>query len=266
MLGKRIATALVLAPLIFGVLFLLPSPYAVGFFALMYLVAAWEWAGFCECGGPLQKGAFVALTATAFALVVLMHTQGLGMWVLHLALPTWLLALVWVIRYPVSIPRWANALFGLMIVSLAWLAIGTLLVQYSRGAEWVLFAFCIVWSADVGAYVVGRTLGRHKLAVLVSPGKTWEGVIGGMLACSAVGFAGSTWFGVAPAALVPLTLLCGMVSVVGDLAVSVFKRSSGLKDSGWILPGHGGILDRMDSLTAASPFLVLGLMAIGLSD
>ena len=266
MLLTRIATALVLAPLILGVLFFLPVTYAVGFFGLMYLIAAWEWAGFCQCQGSMQRAAFVLLAGAGFGLFAFLDDRGLGAWVLHLALPVWLLALVWVLRYPVSIPRWLNATFGLLIICLAWLAICTLLTRYARGPEWVLYAFCIVWSADVGAYVVGRTLGRHKLAPLVSPGKTWEGVAGGMLACSVVGFAGSEWFGIAPAVLVPLSLVCGMISVVGDLAVSVFKRSAGLKDSGWILPGHGGILDRMDSLTAASPFLALGLMVIGLSD
>lgn len=265
MLLTRIATALVLAPLILGVLFYLPVNYGVAFFGLMYLVAAWEWAGFFHCRGTMQKGAFVLLAAAGLALMALLDARGLGAWALHLALPVWLLALVWVLRYPVTIPRWLNAVFGLLIVCLAWLAISTLLTRYARGPEWVLYAFSIVWSADIGAYVVGRTLGRHKLAPLVSPGKTWEGVVGGMLACSAVGFAGSEWFGIAPMVLVPLTLLCGMISVVGDLAVSVFKRSAGLKDSGWILPGHGGILDRMDSLTAASPFLALGLLVAGIS-
>lgn len=266
MLLTRIATALVLAPLILAVLFLLPIGYGVAFFGLMYLAAAWEWAGFFHCEGPLRKGAFVLLAGALMAVTALLEAGGLGAWVLHLSLPVWLLALVWVLRYPVEIPRWLNAVFGLLVICLAWLAISTLLTRYARGPEWVLYAFAIVWSADIGAYVVGRTLGRHKLAPLVSPGKTWEGVAGGMLACSAVGFGGSEWFGIAPAILVPLTLLCGMISVVGDLAVSVFKRSAGLKDSGWILPGHGGILDRMDSLTAATPFLALGLLVAGLSD
>ncbi len=266
MLLTRLATALVLAPLILGVLFFLPVAYGVGFFGLMYLVAAWEWAGFFQCKGAMQKAGFVLLTGAVFVLVGSLDTRGLGTWVLHLALPAWLLALVWVLRYPVTIPRWLNALFGVLIICLAWLAINILLTRYDRGPQWVLYAFCIVWSADVGAYFVGRTVGRHKLAPQVSPGKTWEGVVGGMLACAVVGFAGSQWFGIAPAVLVPLTLLCGMVSIVGDLTVSVFKRSAGLKDSGWILPGHGGILDRMDSLTAAAPFLALGLMVVGLSD
>lgn len=266
MLLTRIATALVLAPLILGVLFYLPVSYGVVFFGLMYLVGAWEWAGFFHCKAPLQKAGFVLLTGAGLLLLAWLDARGLGAWVLHLALPVWLLGLVWVLRYPVTIPRWLNAAFGLLIICLAWLAVSTLLTHYARGPEWVLYAFCIVWSADIGAYVVGRTLGRHKLAPLVSPGKTWEGVVGGMLACSAVGFAGSEWFGMAPAVLVPLTLVCGMISVVGDLSVSVFKRSAGLKDSGWILPGHGGILDRMDSLTAAGPFLALGLLVAGISD
>jgi phosphatidate cytidylyltransferase len=117
----------------------------------------------------------------------------------------------------------------------------------------------VVWAADIGAYFVGRLLGRHKLAPKVSPGKTWEGVAGGMAGSLAVGVAGAYWFGIPAILLAPLAVVCGLVSVIGDLTVSVFKRNAKLKDSGWLLPGHGGVLDRIDSLTAAGPWLALGL-------
>jgi phosphatidate cytidylyltransferase len=262
-LRTRIFTALVLGPLIIGVLFFLPESFAVAFFAAMYLVGAWEWAGFLQCRGQLEKAGFTLAGAVCLGLVGLLDARGYGPWLLSIAIPAWLLGLFWVLRFPVVIGRWLAAAFGLLIISLAWLGVTTLLHDPSRGPQWVLFAFCVVWSADVGAYIVGRTLGRHKLAPLVSPGKTWEGVAGGVVACAVVGYAGSIWFSLAPQFLVPLTVLCGAVSVIGDLTVSVFKRKSGLKDSGWILPGHGGILDRMDSLTAASPLLALGLILAG---
>ena len=265
MLLTRILTALVLGPLIIGVLFFLPERFAAAFFAAMFLVGTWEWAGFLQCKGPMEKAFFTLAGALCLGLMALLDVSGYGHWLLSLAIPAWLLGLYWVLRFPVTIPRWLGAGFGLLVISLAWLAVATLLHDSSRGPQWVLFAFCVVWSADVGAYVVGRTLGRHKLAPLVSPGKTWEGVAGGLMACAAVGYVGSMWFGLAPQILVPLTAVCGAVSVIGDLTVSVFKRKSGLKDSGWILPGHGGILDRMDSLTAASPLLALGLALTGMA-
>jgi phosphatidate cytidylyltransferase len=243
-LGRRIATALILAPLIFGVLFFLPIHYAEGFFFAMYLMGAWEWALF-------------------MALLALLGAANYSLWILMLAVPTWLLGLSWILRFPLSIPRWQCAVFGLVSISLAWFAVAALL-GLPGGPQWVLFAFLIVWLADTGAYFVGRTLGRHKLAPSVSPGKTWEGVAGGMLASGLVGYAGSVWFDLAPGLMIPLVLVCGSVSVIGDLTVSVFKREAGLKDSGWILPGHGGILDRMDSLTAAAPILALGLQTAGL--
>jgi phosphatidate cytidylyltransferase len=261
-LGRRIATALVLAPLIFGVIFFLPYHYAAAFFGLMYLIGAWEWAGFLQTGSPWTKAGFVFVAGLAMALFATLGAWGHSLWVLGAAVPAWLLGLSWILRYPMIIPRWMCAAFGLVIIGLAWFAV-TILLDMPRGPQWVLFAFCIVWLADTGAYFVGRTLGRHKLAVRVSPGKTWEGVAGGMAASAAVGYAGSIWFELPPGVLVPLVLICGTVSVIGDLTVSVFKRESGLKDSGWILPGHGGILDRMDSLTAAAPILALGLELAG---
>lgn len=264
MLARRIATAAVIGPLILGVLFFAPVPWAMGFFGLMYLMGAWEWAGFFQAAGPAQKAGYVAATAAAMACGAGLTGQGLGTWVLALAVPAWLLGLGWILRYPVTISRLVNGLFGALVIGLAWVALAQLLLR-PAGAQWVVFAFCIVWSADVGAYLVGRTLGRNKLAPRVSPGKTWEGVMGGMAACALVGYGASQWFGIAPSVLVPLTVVCGVVSVIGDLTVSVFKRAAGLKDSGWILPGHGGVMDRMDSLTASAPMLALGLALAGLS-
>lgn len=266
MLRTRILTALVLGPLIIGILFFLPESYARAFFAAMFLVGAWEWAGFLQCKGSMGKAFFTLAGALCLGMVALLDARGYGVWLLCMAVPSWLLGLYWVLRFPVTVPRWLGAVFGLLVIALAWLGVATLLHDPSRGPQWVLFALCVVWSADVGAYIVGRTLGRNKLAPLVSPGKTWEGVAGGLVACAAVGYAGSVWFGLAPRMFVPLTVVCGAVSVIGDLTVSVFKRKSGLKDSGWILPGHGGILDRMDSLIAASPLLALGLILARLAD
>jgi phosphatidate cytidylyltransferase len=116
----------------------------------------------------------------------------------------------------------------------------------------------------VGAFCAGKTLGKVKLKPSISPGKTWEGVVGGLAFSSAIAVGGSLWFDAQMLALVPFCIAIAMLSVVGDLTVSIFKRSAGLKDSGKLLPGHGGILDRVDSVAAASPLFALGLIWLGL--
>ena len=122
----------------------------------------------------------------------------------------------------------------------------------------------IVWSADVGAYAFGRLLGRRKLAPAVSPGKTWEGVTGGLVTAGLAAGLAAAWVGVPANRLIVLAVATALISVLGDLTQSMFKRNVGLKDSGKLLPGHGGVLDRIDSLTAAVPAFVIGLWALNL--
>ena len=120
------------------------------------------------------------------------------------------------------------------------------------------------WAADIGAYFAGRRLGRIKLAPALSPNKTWEGVLGGLLLSLLVAVAGLVWFDLPWLGFISLCLAAVLASVVGDLAESMFKRQRGLKDSSHLLPGHGGILDRIDSLSASFPLLALGLVWLGL--
>jgi phosphatidate cytidylyltransferase len=137
---------------------------------------------------------------------------------------------------------------------------------FARGPEMVLWMLLLVFAADIGAYFAGRSLGRHKLAPRVSPGKTWEGAIGGLLAVGLVALAGTVRLGLPVAAGVAFGCAVGIFSVIGDLTESMFKRAAGLKDSGSLLPGHGGILDRIDSVTAAAPLYALGLLAAGVIE
>jgi phosphatidate cytidylyltransferase len=130
------------------------------------------------------------------------------------------------------------------------------------GPGYVILLFLLIWGADTGAYFAGRAFGKHKLAARVSPGKTWEGVFGGMLLALTVALGATQWL--EPAGqLVPFLVLVAVtvaISVLGDLAESLFKRIADVKDSGGLLPGHGGVLDRIDSLTAAAPVFTLGLI------
>ena len=139
----------------------------------------------------------------------------------------------------------------------AWLALAWL---YQQSAWLLLSALLPVWGADIGAYFAGKTFGRVKLAPAVSPGKTWEGVIGGMAAVVLLLLVLHFAVGVPLAGYLPLYVAVGAVSVVGDLTVSMFKRHSGVKDSGTLFPGHGGILDRADGIMAAAPLFTLGYL------
>ena len=163
-------------------------------------------------------------------------------------------------------PSWLLALIGLFALVPAWLALSILHGMVDSGPWQVMFLLVLVWSADSGAYVAGRKFGAHKLALRISPGKTWEGVLGGMLfAVVPAVLAGLYWYeGTGPLAVFLVVCLFTVAfSIVGDLLESLLKRQAHVKDSGRLLPGHGGILDRIDSLTAAAPVYVAGMVVSG---
>jgi phosphatidate cytidylyltransferase len=156
------------------------------------------------------------------------------------------------------------AMAGLWVLAPMWLALARLYLQDGQGPELVIFALVLVAAADIGAYVAGRRFGRIHLAAFVSPNKTWEGVLGGLVAGSLVSLAGAARFELPRLAFLGLCIAAVLLSVVGDLLESMFKRQNGVKDSGRLLPGHGGVLDRIDSLTGALPLLALGYDWLGL--
>ncbi len=135
---------------------------------------------------------------------------------------------------------------------------------YRIGPVVLLLALLIVWAADVGAYFAGKQFGRVKLAPSISPGKTWEGVLGGLLLVALLTVGAAYWTDTNLAVLLPFCLAVAALSIVGDLTVSMFKRTAGVKDSGKLFPGHGGVLDRVDSVAAAAPLFALGLVWLGL--
>ena len=156
-------------------------------------------------------------------------------------------------------------LAGLLALLPAWVALMRLRLDLPRGAQWMLFVLVLVWFADIGAFFVGRRFGRVRLAPAVSPGKTWEGALGGAAVSALVAVAGSAWFGVPLAPFLPLCLAAVAFSIVGDLTESLLKRFAGMKDSGTLFPGHGGVMDRIDSVTGAAPVLFFGLLALGVA-
>lgn len=257
-LQSRVITALFLVFALGGVLFFAPPRAAVFAFTAMAALAAWEWAGLMRQDRPAR---------VMYALVLLLFC-----WQIRVAaqelLPVLLMAaaVFWIVIAPLWLARkWTLAgndffgyLMGLLVILPTWAA----LLQLQAASPWLLLAaMALVWVADISAYFAGRAWGRHKLAPTISPGKTWEGVAGAALGVLCYGFV-VFGFSSLPAAL-PLALfgaallLLTAASIVGDLFESLLKRQAGLKDSSHLLPGHGGILDRIDSLTAALPLAAL---------
>lgn len=278
MLLPRIITALVLVALFLATLFAQSPLLFCGFGALMVMVAAWEWAAFAEFGKLYQRGLFVAAITVVLLLTFLMsglanaELSGLFRGVLYFAALFWLGVLLLVLRYPKNQRLWDARLFrlllGAVLLVLAWAAL-LYLRYHSHGQFWVLYVVAVVAAADVGAYFFGKLFGRRKLAVDVSPGKSWEGFIGGvvtsqLLALGLYLFMADKQDNPLPSLLgfLLVTALLAGSSVLGDLFESMLKRRAGLKDSGTILPGHGGVMDRIDGLAAALPMLALVSMSL----
>jgi len=270
MLLHRILTALLLLPLVIALVLYLPQAGFALALAAVILLAANEWTRLAGLVSALQRSLFlVAVLAGMLAGWFLLPYRELLFWLLLLVGLGWLAISLKVIRYHPEKARPAGRsvkfLLGLFVLVPTWIALVHLHGEGIRGPELVLFTLSLSWVADTGAYFSGRAWGRVKLAPHVSPKKTWEGVYGALVA---VGL----WSGLlywfrpesgAPWQLLLLCLLVCLVSVVGDLFESLMKREAGLKDSGHLLPGHGGILDRIDSLTAVAPVFLLGLMLLG---
>ncbi len=273
-LKQRIITALVLVVLFLGLLFLVPIQWFAIAVAAIILLGGWEWANLSNLNRALR---FVFLAVLGAALVGsadyvfqmdfahpdIGHTRQ----ILAVACGWWALAFLWVQGYPASAMlwgnRWVRGLIGLVVLVPAWLSV-VILRGLDHGAWLVLFVVAVVVFADVGAYFVGRKFGKRKLAREVSPGKSWEGFFGGLGACLVLALTVSILFELPMKNTVLFSfgvLVTALASVIGDLVESMFKRHRGIKDSSRILPGHGGILDRLDSLTAALPVFTMAALA-----
>ncbi|UVE16683.1 phosphatidate cytidylyltransferase [Pseudomonas sp. LS44] len=271
MLKQRIITALILLPIALGGFFLLDGASFALFIGAVVTLGAWEWARLAGFTSQLARIAYAGLVAASILLLYLARGQmpWLAGLVLLAALLWWLAAILLVLGYPASSRYWASmpskVVIGLLILLPAWQ--GLVLFKEWPLANWLIVAVMVlVWAADIGAYFSGKAFGRRKLAPQVSPGKSWEGLIGGLLVSLLIVVAVGCYrdwaaqdfiFGLLGAAAVVL------ISVVGDLTESMFKRQAGVKDSSHLLPGHGGVLDRIDSLTAAIPVFAMLLWAAG---
>jgi phosphatidate cytidylyltransferase len=254
----RIVTALVLVAILLVVFFRLPPAAAVGLLGVFTVAAAWEWGGFVDHEATVARLAFtLAVAAIITWLGTVVPWDFAVLPVLYVALLWWILAAVLVLRFPVRLPIFWRLPCGLLVLVPAWVAMLTLLRAPEGGPDLLLLALAVIWAADVGAYFVGRYFGRTRLAPRVSPGKTWEGVGGGLAATAGVAVAGAWLLGIPIMQMLMISVAAAGLSIIGDLTVSIFKRSAGLKDSGSLFPGHGGVLDRIDSVAAAMPLFVV---------
>ncbi|MBA6252767.1 MAG: phosphatidate cytidylyltransferase [Colwellia sp.] len=287
MLKQRIITAVILAPLTIFAIFYLPLDQFAALFMAVMAIGAWEWGPLMGFANKRRRLAFVCATiilisALWYALPLLqlwsidgqLHS-GVSL-VLWIAVAWWILSATLTFLYPRYSKFWSShrsirGVFGWLTLIPTWLAFMVLRSNdYNQdpynGAQLIMFLFLMVWSADVGAYFVGKSIGKHKLLPNVSPGKTLEGFIGGVVcACIFISIAGYSlgWQQHQFTLALIVTAIITTVSVLGDLNESMFKRQAGIKDSGAILPGHGGILDRIDSLTATAPVYALCYALLG---
>ncbi len=263
MLMQRVITGALLITVTLALLFLLPSWLFVAAATLIVFAAGWEWSQFLLLTKTWQR-----LLYTGFVVAIAVASYLLPIEAVLVIAYFWWLIVCWlVLTYPVTAFLWAKVpllrgLMGVLTIVPAYIAI---LVIYRCQPLLLLLLFVLVWGADSGAYFVGRCLGRHKLLPAVSPGKSWEGVAGGILlvviAVAVVSLILKlSWQGTGWLMLWSIVIL--VFSIIGDLFESMLKRSCGLKDSGKLLPGHGGVLDRIDSLLATAPIFLLAMVAL----
>ncbi|KDN28249.1 CDP-diglyceride synthetase [Vibrio fortis] len=277
---QRIITALILAPLvILGIFELSLATFILSLFVIT-LLGYWEWTQFVESKSRyLALVPTVAISVASFALIPfdafsLNHLSSAHFAVLAIGSVWWVIASGLAVTYPKSTSAWQGSsllrhCFGILTLlpffwSVVILRANGIDQDPYHGAKLVMFVCLLVWAADSGAYFAGKSFGKRKMAPAVSPNKTIEGLIGGIITALIVAWIFAGLFDIqftSPIQMIAITLITVVISVLGDLVESMFKRVSGIKDSSNLIPGHGGILDRIDSLTAAFPVFALLYLA-----
>lgn len=275
MFKKRIATALVLVPVLILAIFYLSMLWFSILIGAIITWAAWEWSALI---GWKEKSPRVAYTLIVLILLVMSYfvlsasNFTLINWIFGITFLVWIWASIAMLNYafgrsPLGLQYpFLKALMGLFALVPCWLAV--VMIRETIGSPaWLLFGLLIIWGGmDTGAYLAGRLWGQHKLAPRVSPKKTWEGFFGGIILTLIITIIMSlAVFHVTLAQVFEfciVAIIVGIFAVMGDLVESMLKRQAGIKDSGSGLPGHGGILDRIDSVTAALPVFALALLIL----
>lgn len=280
MLKERLLSAVIMIAVVLCALFWLPPLFFTVALAAIVVIGMWEWAQFAGFKRPIARAlvAFMTIGLLIFPIFAATDAIKVGRFLTDETIPLlfaaciwWGIALIFVLTYPNSAAIWSksvSAKFVFGFLTLIPFFIATLALRFHhynsspyQGTLLLLYVFLLVWAADSGAYFFGRAFGKHKLAPKVSPGKSWEGAIGGLFTAGVIAFlflqfAPQNVFGksLAITPFILLSVATVAISILGDLTESMFKRQAGIKDSSNLIPGHGGVLDRIDSLTAAVPF------------
>lgn len=268
MLYQRILTAIPLAALVFWVIFFQPTSVFFYFALFIVLIAAYEWAKLSAVKNIYLRCAY-ALVITVSTWGVQQYAADYISWVIFIAVMWWF-SISFYLKF--AQPKAANSDLKLDKLFIAFIVLPAAALAMReihsfqlgldvRGSAWLFYALSLVWVADIGAYFSGKKFGKNKLAPHISPGKTKEGLLGAVITTSLYTLLVSFYFDLdrdMAIMLVMLSVIVTFISVTGDLYISFLKREAGLKDSGNILPGHGGMLDRVDSVLAAMPVFLLG--------
>jgi phosphatidate cytidylyltransferase len=278
-LKQRILTALILAPLAIAAVLWLPTSIFMAIMAAAMLLGLWEWSRLIGFESHATRAVILLVNAALMALLAWKGWPGVFPFVALAGVVWWGLASLWLIDMkfgsrPTRFNRGLKLVIGSLLIVPAWCAAGMLHGDEAMardaahlGPAWTLYALAIVWAADTGAYFVGSRVGGPKMSPSISPGKTWSGFGGGLATVVLLSLFCAPLFGLgwnqAPLLLLA-SLLAGLASVVGDLFESIVKRHAGAKDSGYLIPGHGGVLDRIDSVLAALPVFAIAKAWLGL--
>ena len=265
MFRQRLLTVLCLVPLILFAIYY-TNVWLLGTVVLMLVViGGWEWSQLIPINAVMNKVIFILI----LLLMVGLSWYWFSVW-LNIGLLLWCIILFAVLTFPASQAYWGSrALVGGTCLLLLPLFVNTFIAIYehSHGADLIVYILCLVWATDIGAYLAGKQWGGHKLIPMVSPGKTVEGAMGGFIFAALVAVVGYFYFNIqAPFTWFLVAFITILISMFGDLFISMLKRRSKIKDTGNIFPGHGGVLDRIDSLLAALPVFYYGLFFIVLGQ
>ena len=269
---QRIITALLLAPCAIALLLYVPAGWTAAIIGGLCLIAAWEWTRLSGLHSRPLRAALVAFVA--LAMMVLWYCASLPLWwtVIGAGCLWWFVVLLWLRNFSfAAAPTRENAALklaaGALLILPAWAGLMRILLTQDAPHTWALYSLFVVWAADSFAYLAGKRWGRNKLAPNISPGKTREGVYGALVGCAVISAIGGWLLHVHGAALLLLvlfSLVAAAFSVMGDLFESMIKRHAGVKDSGTLFPGHGGVCDRLDGVFAALPIFALSKALLGL--
>jgi phosphatidate cytidylyltransferase len=277
MTRTRLLAAMIMTPLAIALVLFLDTPWLVACAAVLFLSGLWEWFRLAEIDDTLHRSVLLVANLALMVAIVWASRSGTGYSFVLFQVATvvgvvwWLLSLLWLKNYSFASDHDTHARMfklaaGTLAVVPAWCALALIHGGQPNGHRWLLIALLVIWGADTGAYFAGRRFGKHKLSPRISPNKTIEGLVGGMVASVVIALIAAPFAGASVAQLpwVALVVVVTVLfSVVGDLFESLLKRHVGAKDSGDLIPGHGGILDRIDSVLAALPVFALGKGLLG---